>query len=256
MQHPVAVLATALGASLLLLNGCAHRRQPELGQVPLGIPVEGRVIYPDGSGATGATVRATTVCPGRTIHLTTTAVAGDDGRFSIDSFDSTCEKVEFSASYEDEFWLDTDRLRTGRQKGPIIEVGESGPVGPIVVQLGERGGVVELSVFDEDTQRFIYGALSIHSIDHDAIIMGTATGDRGEAHSILLPIGEYEVRLSRFHCGKKTYFTADEPTVRFFIEEGARTAAQISVSVTALDTKPSYDNWEAKRCTPQRARKR
>jgi len=221
-------------------------------KVPVGLPLDGIVVYPDGSAAEGATVRATSFCDESRIHLVDKTIAGEGGHFSIASFDPDCGRVRFTAAYAEEYWLETGGqsfLQFENGVSPVVESRDFATVERIVVQLGHRGGVAMFSVWDEDTQRPIHGGLSIRSANESIQpILSIATGDSGEMHPVLLPTGEYEVNLFRFSCEGKSLFVKPGPGLQVTVTEGIHESVRLSVAVTTLEVESSYDNPKAQRC--------
>src|SRR5881296_2794750 len=87
--------------------GCASIHANGAKVAPVGVPMRGQVLYPDGTPAVGATVVAVTACPEDTAHFVNDVKTGADGSFSIASFDPTCGRVRFTAEHRERYWLKT-----------------------------------------------------------------------------------------------------------------------------------------------------
>src|SRR5713101_4618118 len=142
-MNDVCATSRAIAGSLLVFTvACASTPSGHLESVPLGIPLRGQVLYPDGRPAPGATVRAETVCVDSTAHFVDEAITGTDGTFEIRSFDAYCGQVRFSAEYRGAFWL-----KTGKEvfypgpngTTPEVDIRNASPPQPVNIVLGSRG---------------------------------------------------------------------------------------------------------------------
>jgi hypothetical protein len=249
------IFANRLLMSLLFF--CFHIGvENNLAKSQTGVLIEGRVVYPDGSAAGGAHVVAESICTDTSVHLVQERTANPDGKFLIKSFDPTCNKYKFSAAHREALWLPTgDDIFYIEPNGttPTIELISGQVPAPVLIRLGERGAEVELKVFDEKTQSFIYAGLSI---DREPIGnksfgggMSTATGDDGSSLTLFLPPGNYIVTVDRYMCHGKNYVSARPPTFTFSIGAGVRQARTLNVNVAKIQAKSSYDNPKAMRCS-------
>lgn len=248
----------AFSSSLLmsLVFFCFHTEvETNSARAQTGVLIEGRVVYPNGSPAGGAHVEAQTVCANTSTHLVQETTANCDGKFSIKSFDPTCNKYKFSVSHRETFYLPTgDNIFYIDTNGatPTIELVSGQVFAPIVLRLEQRGGEVVLSVFDEKTQSFIYAGLSI---DREPVANKTfgggisiATGDDGSSHTLFLPPGDYTVTVDRYMCHGKSYVAARPPIFKFSIKAGMREALTLKVNIAEIETTSSYDNVKAAPC--------
>jgi len=137
--------------------------QTALAQSQRIVPIEGRVVYPNGSGADGARVVVASACD-TTAHLAQITTTRPDGGFSLKSFDPNCNRYEFSTSHLKDFWLpigdNVFYLHPNRVK-PVIQIVAGKRPPPVLIRLGLQGGEVKLSVFDKRTGSFIYAGLNI-----------------------------------------------------------------------------------------------
>lgn len=234
---------------------CAIHRAVNSSIAPLGVPLRGMVLFPDGTPAAGAIVKAESDCPKNGFTLVNDAVVTSDGSFMIPSFDDMCARVRFTASYPSEYWLPTGQpmfCLAAAGTSPEVEIGDR-PVDPVSVILGVQGGEVEIRVFDTSSNRFVFGGLYVRPLCGDEgkgrTSMGTATAKDGGPSRHLLPAGRYRVQLDQFRCNGKVYFPATPPGVEFEVTAAHLTPAVIRVDLSQVDTKSSYDNVEARRCS-------
>ncbi|MEE8201744.1 MAG: carboxypeptidase-like regulatory domain-containing protein [Candidatus Acidoferrales bacterium] len=246
-----------LPSLMLLFFLAALPRAPEKHISPLvGIKMTGRVLYPDGRPAAGATVTVTTVCEEVTVHLARETKTAEDGSFVLESFDPGCNRIQFTAAKREEYWLETgeDSLYTGTNgTAPTVTLSPGSPPPPITIILGQRGGEVEIQVWDIATKRFIYAGLEFQRrpIEGQTFpFVYISTGEDGASHTVFLPVGEYEIALNYFDCRGKTYFADDLPQERFVVLEGEHRIEQLSVDITQVEVRSSYDNPGGERCKP------
>ena len=218
--------------------------------------LEGRVLYPDGSAAGGAHVVAESACSDTSVHLVQELSTSPDGRFSLRSFDPDCNKYKFSATHRERLWLPTgDSVFYLKPNGttPTLELMSGHVPVPVLIRLGERGGEMDLRIFDEKTQSYIYAGFSIYRKPIGKKPFGggmtTATGDDGSSHTVFLPPGNYVATVDRYLCHDKKYFSALPPTFTFRIRAGVRQARTLKVDIARIKPKASYDNPRAMRCT-------
>lgn len=240
-----------------LLIFCVHNEIHTISaKAQTGIPIEGRVVYPDGTGAGGANVVAVSNCANTSVHLVQETITSSDGKFLIKSFDPTCNRYKFSTSQSETFWLPTgDEFFYLAPNGttPTIELMPGKMPAFILLGLEQRGGKVELRVFDKKTGAFIYAGFSIHrepvpnkTFDGG---MSDATGDGGSSHTLFLPPGNYVAGIDRFKCRGKNYFSAKPQKFKFTVKAGMREAMTMNVNIANIQTKSSYDNPGAELCS-------
>lgn len=231
--------------------------RPPLAVSQTGVSMQGRVVYQDGSTAAGAQVVVESACADRNVYLVHETLTGPDGSFSLKSYDPDCNRYKFSASHREAFWLPTgDNIFYVVPNGttPLIELKPGQAPAPVLIRLEQQGGEVELNAFDEATQSYIYAGLGLRRerVGKKSFVgrMSLATGDDGSAHTLFLPPGKYVVKVDRYLCHGKEYFSAKPPTFRFTVEAGMRHALTLRVNVAELLAKSSYDNPKAERCAP------
>jgi hypothetical protein len=215
----------------------------------MGIPLRGRVIFPDGTPAVAATVVATTICETAGVHFVTDTQTSDDGSYVIPSFDSSCGHVRFTAEKREDFWLKTGKyVFYPRSNGTTPEVSLLGtvPPDPVTIQLDLRGGELEFRVWDAATNRHIHAGLMIECPGEWCGAMSTATGKDGTAHTVFVPARRYRLSLNRYMCGSKTYFPDGGPSMIIDVHEGERQSALVEVDVTAIPD----DNPKGELCRP------
>jgi hypothetical protein len=238
------------------MTACASIGSESLEGFPRGIPLRGRVLYPDGSPASGANVRAETICRDSSVHFVADAVTDLDGGFVVASFDPFCGEVRFTAEYRSAFWLRTgEQVFYAGQNGttPEIDLKSGMPPEPVTIRLEARGGAVELRVWDEATRRFIQAGLIIGrslTEGRPGGGMSIATGKDGSSHTLFLPIGIYTVSLWYYPCGIKTYFASEKPEDTFEIVPTERISKTLTVNTFELGASSSYDNPGGEKCRP------
>ena len=236
--------------------GCASIRADGAKPVPFGIPMRGQVLYPDGTPAIGATVVAATVCPEDRAHFVKDVKTGDDGSFSIASFDPRCGHVRFTAEHRGGYWLKTgDDVFYPSTNGttPQVNISDESPPPPVTIFLGARGGETEFQVWDEATDRFIYAGLDIEREPVNGRRFGSisiATGDDGSSHTRLLPEGQYRVSVTRYPCGTKTFFVATRVWESFEVTPGQKAVKRLVVNTLNINASHSYDNPSGQKCRP------
>lgn len=246
-------LANGLLMSLVLF--CFHPEiENNLAQSQTDFHISGKVEYSDGSAAGGARVIAESTCTNNQLVQETTTKP--DGRFSMKAFDPNCNKYKLSASYREAFWLSTGNdifYLVPNGTTPTIELMPGKPSAPVLIRLEQRGGEVELRVFDEKSQSFVYAGLSI---DREPVGNKTfgggisiATGVDGSLHSLFLPAGKYVAKVERYMCHDKTYFSASPATFKFNVRAGMRQTLTVKVNTAKIQARSSYDNIRAARCS-------
>jgi len=179
-----------------------------------------------------------------------------DGSFSIESFDPDCNRIRFTASKAEEFWLKTgDDVFYAQPLGtaPGVELRQGVPPSPITIVLGELGGRIEFRVWDEAIQSLIPAGLEItrKPVGNKVLTaLYTAIKNPADSLSRLLPVGLYEVRLNYFDCRGKTYFPRDFPGQPFEIVAEKVERFQLKVNTAELETRSSYANPRAEKCRP------
>jgi hypothetical protein len=216
--------------------------------------IVGRVEYIDGSAAAGALVSAESTCTNT--HLARETTSAPDGSFSIKAPDPTCNKYRLSASHREAFWLPTgDNIFYLVPNGttPTVEL-KSGQTHPsVLLRLEQRGGEVDLRVFDEKTQSFVYAGLDIHQEPERnktfAGSVSSATDLNGSGYRIFLPAGNYVATVANYMCHGKNYFSAVPPRLEFEIKAGIRQTLTMKIDIAKIPARSSYDNTKAARCS-------
>jgi hypothetical protein len=243
-------IITCLIFALTCLN-CWADTHSENVATSLGVPVQGRVLYPDGSPAAGAKVIAISACSDSSFHFVVEAASDSDGLFTIKSFDPQCNRIRFSAEKRDMFWLKTGSdfsYPHGNGTTPEVEVSNNIPPEPVVIKLELQGAELEISVWDEATEHAIYAEMNVNCIDKKCWILDIATGNKGEAHRIFVARHRYKIQLKSFLCGDKTYFAKDGPSITVDADEVKRKPVVLKVNTRLIPTKSSYDNPGAEFC--------
>jgi len=241
----------------MTMMACASPQVAEGIEIPRGIPLRGRVIYPDGSPAGGAQVVAETVCEDSRVRLSDGAVTDADGSFGIATFDTSCRKLRFTAEKRDGFWLRTGKeVFYPRPNGtvPQLELVGAAPPEPVTIQLDLRGGELELAVWDESVKRRIQAGLDVECPKAWCGAMSIATGEDGSAHTIFVAPRRYKVSLNYYPCGAKTYFAKQRPSLIVDVVEGQRQFVLLKVDTRLVPAKSSYDNPKGESCQPSSSR--
>lgn len=219
--------------------------------------MQGRVVYQDGSTGAGARVVVETACANRNVHLVHETLTGPDGRFSLKSYDPDCNRYKFFASHREAFWLPTgDDVFYAAPNGtiPLIVLKPGQVPAPVLIRLEQEGGEVELRAFDEATRSYVFAGLGIHrqSAGEKTFTgsLSIATGRDGSSHTLFLPPGKYTVKVDRYGCQGKAYFSANPPSFGFTIEAGIRRTFILRVNIAELQAQQSYANPKAERCSP------
>ena len=216
--------------------------------------IVGRVEYSDGTVSGGALVSAVSICTNNGLVRETTSAP--DGSFSIKAPDPTCNKYRLSASHREAFWLPTgDNIFYLVPNGttPTVEL-KSGQTDPsVLLRLVQRGGELDLRVFDEKTQSFIYAGLDIHrEPELNKVFAGSvsiATDLNGSGYRLFLPAGKYVATVGRYMCHDKTYSSAVPPRFEFEIKAGLRQTLTMKVNIAEIPSRSSYDNIKAAPCS-------
>ena len=243
-------MKSLLVPAVLGLVACATIRATD-DAIPTGVPLRGRVLYPDGSPAAGATVRATTACENQRVGFVKDAVTDEEGTFDIPSFDSRCGTFRFTAEKRESFWLRTGtEVFYPRENGtsPEVTLASVLPPDPITVQLDQRGGELELRVWDESAEAFVRAGLDIECPETWCGAMSTATGEGGAPDTVFLPARRYRVALHWYLCGSKTYFPETGPDLMVEVTEGQRQSAVLEVDIATIPAISSYDNFDGAPC--------
>jgi len=194
----------------------------------VGRTIRGTVLYPDGSAAPRATVTATTICDHASYRLVKQETTADDGSFSIESFGEDCYRYRLSANKSGDFWLETGDAASTSPQGvfysgpngtyPTVDVlSTASPPAPVTIELGQRGGKVDLQVWDRATSRFIYAILSIDRRPVEGKKFGSeeiATGMDGSLDTLFLPPGDYVASVVQYQCKGKEFWAAMPPEFR------------------------------------------
>jgi hypothetical protein len=202
--------------------------------------LRGKVIFSDGTPASGAKVEAVAKCDGLgLVQFTTTA---KDGSFSFPLFhrneygDADCKKYEFRASKTGDYWLPSDEnVFSGLSPSvPTVDI----PIGidsqPIQVVLNIRGGEVSIRVWDVATSRFVRAGFELERKPVEGKKFGSmmsVTGEDGSAVDELLPPGEYTVEVQSYPCHTEEYSTAVGPIESFVVEQGKQLDEIVKIDV-------------------------
>jgi hypothetical protein len=246
------VLIFSSCAGMLLISDFG--RAPSFGFE--GIPIRGRVVYPDGTSASGAKVIVRTLCEGRAYTLSRVAITQTDGSFALDSFDPDCIKIRLDASHRERFWLPTgDDVFYSRSNGKPAEI-ELVPgmiPEPVLIRLDQRGGEIEFRVWNETVSQNIHANVYVERLPVDGKTFGSmsaATGDQGESDTLFLPPGEYQFSVNLFTCQGHVYVPVVPPRTRAVVRAAEHKAIVLSIDSQKMDVSRSSDNPKGKRCKP------
>ncbi len=222
--------------------------------------LRGSVVFPDGTPAAEATVRASAICVDRSegdVHIaqvreTTTA---EDGRFSFPVFDPDCNRYSFSASKPTDYWLPSnENVFAGMSlTAPVVELSATMPSQPVEIVLRIRGGKVTFRVWDIATDRFVRARFELNHkpIKHKKFgAMLLSTGMDGSADTELLPPGEYTVEVESYPCGSEEYSTSSGPVSSFVVNPATQSEVIIRVDVRNIKPNPRYDGHRRRNCNP------
>jgi|CXWL01.1.fsa_nt_gi hypothetical protein len=112
-------------------------------------------------------------------------------------------------------------------------------------------GRIELRVWDRSAKKYIYAGFGIYPQirQKNFYAMSTATGDDGEAHTLTLRSGKYLAKVERFLCGDKNYVAATPPTFWLLVRAGRLSRKTLTVDLSKIRTKRSYDNLDRQTCS-------
>ena len=232
---------------------CATADESKRAHFPTGVLLLGQVMYPDGSPAAGAKVVAETTCTDSTIHMVDDTVTDSDGSFAFTTFDSSCGRYRFTAEKRETFWLKTGKEVFYPQlngTAPEIQLVDSTPPEPVLIQFGLRGAELEIAVWDEFTSRRIRAGLDVECPEAWCGAMGIATGKDGEPHTVFVPARRYRVTLNSYPCGAKKYFADGGPSITVDAIEGQRRSVELRINTRLVRAQSSYDNVKGAACLP------
>jgi hypothetical protein len=218
--------------------------------------LRGTVAFPDGTPVQEATVTATTICENGEAgyRLVKQATTTPEGTFSIPAFGGECSQYRLTAGKRADFWIETgDCLFCGGPNGtpPTVNLSAPSVPGTITIVLGQRGGAVDLRVWDAATARFIRAMLRIDHTPVEGKTFGSmeiATGKDGSADTLLLPPGEYVASILEYQCGTKEYWAAAPPQFSFEVTSGNKQDPKISVDVRTIKSLKTYANPRGRKC--------
>ena len=214
-------------------------------------PLRGTVVLPDGRPAVGATVVAKAACQNPlggvvSMGFVKKTVTAGDGTFSFWPFDPDCNRYSFSASKQEDYWLPSDqRLFTDVEPSiPAMDLASLSAVKPIRITLGARGGRIAIRVWDIATARFVHAGLELSrkpvagkSFQGPEL---TSTGKDGAALVELFPLGEYEVQVRTYPCGKNEYWASNpRPVSSFAVESAIQLEKTIRIDVRNIKPEAS-----------------
>jgi hypothetical protein len=207
-----------------------------------GEPLCGLVTHPDGTPAASAVVKATTACDDMRERLVTETTSNESGKFSLVPPDSKCRQVRLQAAKESDYWLETgawpDILGTNGG-APILDL--DAPATPLVLQLGQQGGRLSISVSDAATGVNYSARVVIRWCGGDPLSEGyeiRASMDDAYSVEFLLPAGSYCVGVSDAKVGESTeYPTKAECTL---IEVRARESRELRLTVDSEKMVPQW----------------
>jgi hypothetical protein len=218
--------------------------------------VSGVVLYPDGKPSAGATVTGITACKQEPYRIVQTTKTTSDGSFDLQFGGTECDRIRLSARNIDELWLETGtNIFYIRENGtaPIVQVAADGSSTGAVINLQERGGLVEFRVRDEATERFIFAEVYLEKLRVSGASFGSmlfATGRDGSADSLFLPEGEYRFSVQQYVCNGADYFAASPVKGTFTVEAGQRFSKDFSLDVRQIKPLKSSRNPHGKLCVP------
>lgn len=234
----LAITLFAAGVSACATTQPSESAQPaERASLPTGIPLKGRVIYPDGSPASGATVYADPTCR-NDFGFSNLAHTSEAGSFEMLSVDPGCGQIRFTAEKREDFWLRTgDDPFYPRRNGtaPELVLTEGQFPEPVTIQLDLRGGTLELRAWDLSASRYISVSVCVECSAASCGILCTGTGPDGAGHTVFLPPRQYRASLNFFSCGTdgaETYQADQGPSITIDVVEG-----QLRSSVLKFDPK-------------------
>ena len=227
---------------------------PQAGQVGSG-GVSGVVRFPDGSPSGGAKVSAKTECKGMPFTLVNEVTTSSDGSFHIPAFGKAdCSEVRLSAEKPEDLWLKTGRnvfYKGDNGTTPLIDAPRSGPPAHADINLGIKGGLVNLRVRDTGSGKFIRAELFIEKIpqaDPDFGSIEMATGRDGSPVPLLVPGGEYQVSVLQYPCKTADYFARRPPRQTLVVTEGERITKDINVDIQLIEAAKTYSNPHGRAC--------
>jgi hypothetical protein len=236
----------------IILVIALHRTQPD----PVGSGgVSGVVRFPDGSPSGGAKVSAKTECKGMPFTLVNEVTASSDGSFHIPAFEKAdCSEVQLSAEKPEDLWLKTGRnvfYKGDNGTTPLINARRSGPPAHADIDLGIKGGLVNLRVRDTGSGKFIWAELSIEKIPQAEPEFGsieTATGRDGSPVPLLVPGGEYQVSILQYACKTTDDFARRPPRQTLVVPEGERITKDINLDIQLIEAAKTYSNPHGRAC--------
>jgi len=209
-------------------------------------PLRGNVVFLDGTAAQGAKVRASAICNG--VSLVQDATTAQDGSFSFplfhreipDGSDAACTQYRFGASKQEDFWLPSDtRVFTGVEPiVPTVNLPISFPLQPVQIVLRVRGGEVSFRVWEVSTGRFVGAGLDLDGKAIEGKKLGAmllATGEDGSEDTLLLPPGEYTVKVSAYPARQTMYCPLRESvSSSFIVKPGTRLQETITIDARKI----------------------
>jgi hypothetical protein len=219
-------------------------------------PLRGRVVFPDGTPAPGATVTVKTACDDMGYHLVSQAKTSEDGTFSIPPFGENCRRFQFTASKRSDFWMETgeDNLNGGLNgTSPAIDLSLTPDPSPVTIKLGQQGGRVDVQVWDIATERFVYATLSLKHQPAAGRIFGSemfATGKNGSSETLLLPPGEYFVNIDSYQCRDRQYVPPEQLCFPLSVASGTQQRKELQIDVRLIKAMRAFGTPYGRKCSP------
>lgn len=123
--------------------------------------------------------------------------------------------------------------------------------GRVQAKSAQRSGVAELRVWDRKTKQFIYAGLSIYPIKvrHKTwYAMSVDTRDDGSSIMVTLLPGTYAVKVDRYLCNGKRYFSHRPRSTAFVVRAGRTRKKTLTIDVSKIRNARSYDNVGGEPC--------
>jgi hypothetical protein len=204
----------------------------------------GRVLFPNGTPAPDARVTVKTDCQNAGYSLVKYAIASPDGSFFVPAFGEDCQRYRLTADKREEFWLETGEDKVFYRANGVsatLDISSDSPLQPALIVLGARGGKIDVQVWDNATNQFIYALVSI---EHKPVVgktfgsMEIATGHDGSPDTLFLPAGDYTASVEQFKCHEKLFWAIRPPVFPFTAVAGERNELKISIDAGLIEGSP------------------